>query len=229
MTNAHALIFTGGNRPHSAAEHIYSPHSLVIAADSGFDNARRAGKTPHVLIGDMDSISPQHLAEAEASGIEVIRHPSDKDKTDTELALELAIERGKSFLTVISGGGDRLDHVLGFMHSAARFAGGDVFVDLLIGTAQIDIVAPEQWHTIVVGEQPIVSLIPLGGPARGVSTERLTWELDNDILLPFHSRGVSNVALDTSFNIHITDGVLAVVQPYFFDPDIDTVTPGGLN
>jgi thiamine pyrophosphokinase len=229
MTNAHALIFTGGNRPHSAAEHIYSPHSLVIAADSGFDNARRVGKTPHVLIGDMDSIPPEHLAQAEAADTEVIRHPSDKDKTDTELALELAIERGKSFLTVISGGGDRLDHILGFLHSAARFAGGDVFVDLLIGTTQIDIVAPEQWHTIVVGEQPIVSLVPLGGPALGVTTERLKWELDHDTLLPFYSRGISNMALDTSFNVHITDGRLAVVQPYFFDPNIETDTPGGLN
>lgn len=229
MTNSHAAIFTGGDPPHPAMRHVLATHSLIIAADGGFEHAVATGHAPHILIGDMDSVSARHLEEAEAFGIEVIRHPVDKDKTDTELALELALERGKVMLTVVSGGGDRLDHILGFLHSVAPHASEEVHVELWIGAARVDIVPAGSWRHVVVGEEMLVSLIPLGGPARGVTTERLKWELQGDTLEAFSSRGVSNVPLDDTFNVTLDEGVLAVIQPYFLNSTALVSPTGGVN
>ena len=229
MTNSHAAIFTGGNPPHPAMRHVLATHSLIIAADGGFEHALSVGHSPHVLIGDMDSISARHLEEAEAFGIEVIRHPVHKDQTDTELAVRLALERGKVMLPVVSGGGDRLDHILGMLHSVAPLASEDVHVELWIGAAHVEIVPAGSWRTIVVGEEPLVSLIPLGGPARGVVTERMNWEMDGGTLEVFSSRGVSNVPLDDTFNVTLAEGVLAVIQPYFLNPTAFIPDTGGLN
>ena len=229
MTNSHAAIFTGGDPPHPAMRHTLAAHSLIIAADGGFEHAVAAGHSPQILIGDMDSISARHLEEAEAFGIEVIRHPVDKDRTDTELALELALERGRAMLTVVSGGGDRLDHVLGFLHSVAALASAEVHVGLWIGAARVDIVPAGSRRRVVVGEEMLASLIPLGGPARGVTTERLKWELRGETLGAFSSRGVSNVALDDTFDVTLDEGVLAVIQPYFLNSTALVSPAGGLN
>lgn len=217
MRNGHVAIFTGGDRPHPGIKHVVGGAGLLIAADGGFEHAIAMNHFPDVLIGDMDSISPDHLAQAESSGVEVIRHPVDKDKTDTELAVELAIERHMTYITIVSGGGDRLDHILGFLHSVAPYANSDVYVSLMIGTALIEIVPGNESRTVSTGDEPIVSLVPLGGAAHGVTTDRLKWELRNDTLVPFASRGLSNVSLDPSFNVSVREGLLAVVQPYYFD------------
>jgi thiamine pyrophosphokinase len=63
----------------------------------------------------------------------------------------------------------------------------------------------------------IISLIPIGG-ATTVTTTGLQWELDNDTLQSFASRGVSNVANGESITISVTDGLLAVIEPFFLNP-----------
>jgi thiamine pyrophosphokinase len=66
---------------------------LTIAADGGIRHAHRAGRDPHVLVGDLDSVTPEDLARARTAGTEVLRHPVDKDATDLELALDVALAR----------------------------------------------------------------------------------------------------------------------------------------
>lgn len=219
MDSRHALIFTGGDAPHPSAHALVTDDVAVIAVDSGWEHARAAGATPDVLVGDMDSITSAHLAEAESLGVEIVRHPVDKDFTDAELALELAVERGHTEITVVSGGGDRIDHVIGFLNAAALHAIPGRRLDVVIGRARIAIVSPGAVTTCTVGHEPVVSLVPLGGPAHGVSTRGLRWELNGETLAPLASRGVSNVALTDTFSISVDDGRVAVVQPYHFPVD----------
>ena len=62
----------------------------------------------------------------------------------------------------------------------------------------------------------IVSLIPLGGNAT-VTTTGLQWELTNSALQSFASRGVSNIATGASVTISVTDGSLAIIEPFFLN------------
>ena len=219
MDSRHALIFTGGDAPHPSAHALVTADVTVIAVDSGWEHARTAGATPDVLVGDMDSITSAHLAEAESLGVEIVRHPVDKDFTDAELALELAVERGHTEITVVSGGGDRIDHVIGFLNAAALHAARGRRIEVTIGRAQIVIVSSGNEVVCDVGAESVVSLVPLGGIAHGVTTHGLRWELTNDTLAPLASRGVSNVALTDTFSISVDDGRVAVVQPYHFPAD----------
>lgn len=216
MDSPHALIFTGGDAPHPAAHDLVTDDVTVVAVDSGWEHARAAGAVPDVLVGDMDSITPAHLAEAERLGTDIVRHPVDKDFTDAELALELVAERGHREITVISGGGDRIDHVIGFLNAAALHAGPGSRVDVVIGRARIAIVSPGAPTVCEVGHEPLVSLVPLGGSAHGVTTHGLRWELNGDTLAPLASRGVSNVPLADTFSVSVDDGRVAVIQPYHF-------------
>ncbi len=205
---------------------VLPPGAVVVAADSGLDAARAAGIPVHHVVGDFDSVDPQSLAEAEASGVHVHRHPADKDATDGELALDLAASLAAGLLpgagggvsevvelVVLGGGGGRLDHLLADLLALAAPALARLDVTAYFGPATITVVGPGCARMVAgqVGEQ--VSLLPIHGQARGVSTTGLRWALTGADLVAGTTRAVSNEFLAPSATIAVAEGTLAVIQP----------------
>jgi thiamine pyrophosphokinase len=211
MAPRHALIFIGGNSPESSVRDNLPEAALVIAADSGWAHATAMGFQPDLLIGDMDSIRPEHLVEAQASNAEIIEHPIDKDFTDTELALQLARKFDYRHIHLVSGGGDRFDHLLAMVHSLVKHA-DDATMSAHVGDNYIHIVTPREAAQLELAVGSTVSLIPLGGNAKGVTTSGLQWELKRDTLHSFASRGVSNIATSSEVRISLRTGALAVIS-----------------
>ena len=216
MASGHTLIFIGGDPPHPNVRQHLPVDAHVIAADSGYAHAIAMGFVPHELVGDMDSITAVDLTDARDSNILISQFSADKDLTDTEIAIASAIARHSIHITVVSGGGDRFDHVLAMVHSLASCA-GTIDTTLLIGTTRVSYVSFTKKFTIETQAGDIVSLIPIGGAAT-VTTTGLQWELNSDTLQSFASRGVSNIATGESITISVTDGLLAVIEPFFLNP-----------
>ena len=216
MASSHTLIFIGGDPPHPNVRQYLPADAYVIAADSGYAHAIAMGFVPNELVGDMDSITSVDLTDARDSNILITEYPTDKDLTDTEIAIASAIARHSTHITVVSGGGDRFDHVLAMVHSLASCA-LTIDTTLLVGTARVSYVSSAREFRLESQAGNIISLIPIGGAAT-VSTNGLQWELDNDTLQSFASRGVSNIAIGESITISVTDGSLAVIEPFFLNP-----------
>src|SRR3954466_11373598 len=122
------VVIVGGDRPNDAVPRHLPRSHLTIAADSGYDHARRLGLDVDVLVGDLDSISPAGLRDAEARGITIEHHRPDKDQTDTELAIACALAAGARQIVGVSGGGDRPDHAWSTLlaFAAPGLAGAEV-------------------------------------------------------------------------------------------------------
>jgi len=210
MAPRHALIFIGGDAPDISVRTQLPEPALVIAADSGWAHAVTFGFTPDLLVGDMDSIHPEHLVEARASDAEIIEHSSDKDFTDTELALQLARKFEYRHIHLVSGGGNRFDHLLAMVHSLVEHS-DEATMTAHIGTQHVHIVTPRESATFAAEVGATISLIPLGGHARGVTTNGLQWELKRSTLQSFASRGVSNIATAPSITVSLRTGALAVI------------------
>jgi thiamine pyrophosphokinase len=200
MTHRHAIIYTGGDAPHERAHRtaaVIAANSesgtLVIAADSGWEHAVAAGRVPDILVGDMDSISEAHLAQARASHTDVIVYNPDKDETDTEIALATAIDNGATHITVIAGGGDRPDHVFAMLHSFASPRFASARIDGHLGASRFHVCHAHRPVDIHTQPGDTVSLLPVGGDAI-VSADNLKWPLVRETLHARASRGVSNVA-----------------------------------
>lgn len=136
-----ALIVLGGDAPGvgllkaCAAEADFS-----IAADRGLEAFDAAGMEPDMLIGDMDSVSPQVLARYE-SRLSADRLNCIKDDTDGEYALNLALEKGATEITLLGALGGRLDHALfaiGWRRVGVRFAVRS-FISMLLLSLFIDL------------------------------------------------------------------------------------------
>src|SRR5687768_12649638 len=85
-------------------------NAFVVAVDGGLKWAKHLDIAVDVVIGDFDSVDPMELSEAQSRGAKLIKHPVAKDASDFELALDFALERSPSAITVIGILGNRVDH-----------------------------------------------------------------------------------------------------------------------
>lgn len=214
-----AVVLAGGDGPDPRL--VVPAADVVVAADSGAEQAERLGLAVDLLVGDLDSIAPATLAALEASGTKVERHPQDKDATDLELALAVAVGRRAHRIVVVGGHGGRLDHAAAAMGLLAAVAAPDRRVEAWMGRAQLVLVADRAVVEARTGE--LLSLVPVGGPVTGVTTDGLRWPL-RDAVVPFGSTvGVSNEVVRPPAVVSVTSGVLAAIRPHALDPDHDGV------
>ncbi len=207
-----AIVFANGslNDP-AAALQAAATGDLIIAADGGALHCRRLGLTPHVIIGDMDSLPPEVIQAMEAAGSEIVRFPARKDFTDLELALHLALERGADEALVLAGAGGRWDQTLANMLLPAEASLAPLRISLVDGLQEILLL--RGGGTLRLRGQPgdTVSLIPLGGDGRGITTHGLEYPLDDGLLSFGSTRGISNVMLSDEAEVHLKEGILVCV------------------
>jgi thiamine pyrophosphokinase len=184
---------------------------VVVAADSGLHLAMELGLTVDRVVGDLDSASPAAVEAARAAGAVVEIHPTAKDHTDLELALHAARDAGATRAVVLGLTGGRLDHFLAnaLLLASPDFAGMDV--EAAAGPTRM--FAVHHGVDLVGGPGAIVSLLAVGGPARGITTEGLVYPLDDETLWPGSSRGVSNEMTGATARVSLRDGTLLVIQP----------------
>ena len=210
-----AIVFAG-NQPVAPSVREWLPTDAdVIAADSGLRVADALGVHVRHLVGDFDSADPAAVEAAVASGTTIDRHPAEKDATDLELALHAAVQRGARRVVVVDGGGDRLDHLLGNLLLMASDAFVGVQFEAFCGTARILLARGGDPPVTIGGELgSFVTLLPVGGPALGISTRGLRYRLSGEDLLPGTTRGISNELGAHTGSVQLEAGALLVVQPF---------------
>ena len=210
MDNLRAIVLADGD---PVAPPIALPSdALVVAADGGLSLSPALGLTVDVVVGDMDSVPPEDLAAAEQAGARIERHPTDKDVTDLELALDAAIAAGAVSITIIGGSGGRLDHHLAnaLLLAANQYAG--VELRWVTESELVHVCDHMRPATIDGAAGDRVALLPVGGPARGVVTTGLRWRLDGEDLGFGSTRGISNELTTDQATVSLNEGRLLVVQ-----------------
>ena len=219
---ARLIIFANGLVPQLAsASRLIQAGDVLIAADGGTRHALSLGLFPSIVIGDLDSLTPDDHQQLDVKGVEIRQYPREKDETDLELAFQYALIAGYRELLVIGALGGRLDQTLGnlslltmpeFAALDARFDDGVEEAFFVRGRCELH-------------GQPadIVSLIPWGTPVTGIRTEGLRWPLQDETLFPERTRGISNEMLCETALISKRTGRLLVLhhrQPSALEKDV---------
>lgn len=216
--NETVVVVTGAEPLPSAVITLLPRARIVLAADGALDHALAAGLLPAGLIGDLDSVSADGLAWA-TDHATIERHDPDKDHTDTELALRVAVGLDPAHLILVSGGGDRLDHTLAAIGALGHPSLTSIpLIEAWWGHQHIRVVHGPGRATLDLEPGTEFSLLALHGTCKGVSLTGVEWPLDGADLAPVIGRGLSNIAVDGHIDIALSQGVLTL----FIDVNTDT-------
>ena len=89
--------------------------AFVIAADKGLVHLEAQGIRPDLIVGDFDSLGRV------PAGDNILRHPVEKDDTDTMLAVKTALDRGMGTIVFYGCLGGRLDLPAGLRGAVSVF------------------------------------------------------------------------------------------------------------
>lgn len=219
-----ALILADGEAPDRVALDRAWPGwdatvGLVVAADGGARHAATLGLTLDAWVGDGDSLDADGLTALRASGVPMLLASPDKDESDTELAVREAIARGADGVVIVGGlGGNRIDHALANIGLLAMTELLDRAAALLDARSRITLVrAPGADGAPVFRPLPgrvgdLVSLLPLGDGANGITTAGLTYSLSDEPLPAGPARGLSNVRAASDASVTLRSGLLLIVE-----------------
>lgn len=198
------IVLNGASPGRRLLHDLAGQCDLLVAADGGAQSLSDVGLVPVAVVGDLDSFQPDMLLEP--SRTQVVR-VLDQDSTDAEKALRWVLDEGAQDIVLAGTHSLVLDHVLGTLSIAARFAH-----QCRLRLVETDVIA---WFVTGTWEREIepgttVSLVGLG-EAQGIHTVGLRWPLLDETLRFGEREGVRNEAVTSPVRVSLSGGCLAVI------------------
>ena len=212
----HTLIISGGSIEVDLALSLLGKnYDHTIAVDGGLGFCQEQKIVPTRIVGDFDTLPPDILTwYQEHTEIEIRKFNPVKDATDTQIAVELALELGSRKITILGGTGTRLDHVLGNIQTLYLALENGADCQILDGHNRIRLIK-ERW-VIKKTEQygTYFSLIPYTADVYGVTLKGAKYPLTdaNFTVLGTGSLGVSNEIAEDQVEISIKSGILILIE-----------------
>lgn len=181
---------------------------FVVVLDGAITRVLELGIKIDVLLGDFDSNNHALEQIQLQQKIEII-HTPDQNKTDLQKGIEFLIARGFDAVNIIWATGRRADHNLSNITDIVRYK------------SQINIVLHDdysklfqlpkryqKWYT----KGTALSLMPVG-VVQGVTTQGLSYNLQNDVLtLGYRTSSSNSAAQDGMVVIEHQEGDLLLME-----------------
>ena len=204
-----AVIISGGNRVGiEKVMSVMKDCDILLCADHGADHALSYGLVPDCIIGDMDSIDPGSVSAVKSS--EIIVTPAEKDYTDTDLAVEKAIESGCDRIDVLCATGLRSDHAIANIRLLLRMETHGVKGRIIDDENTIYLCTDKVTFKGMTGKT--VSFISLDCSTTGITLDGFKYPLnDFEAGLSWVS-GISNIIISDNASVTIKRGSLLVFE-----------------
>jgi len=208
------LILLGGDLQPTVRLAAQIAGARVIAADSGIRHARTLGVAPELWVGDFDSAEEADYAAH--AGVARETFPAAKDKTDGELAVDIALREGATALVIAGAfGGPRADHAFLHLALAMRLAERGIKIILSSGA--------QEGRPLLVGESafdyaPGTLFSVLGfTDLAGLTVRGAEWPLDS-VAMPFGSSLTISNRVTSDLRVGLASGrALLLAHPTDID------------
>jgi thiamine pyrophosphokinase len=208
------LIITGGQVEDSFLLKLLEKEQfdVIIAADHGLMVADRLNIVPDFIVGDFDSVSETVLMKYRDSSTKIMTFPREKDKTDTQIGLELAMKNNASVITIIGATGSRLDHVLANIHLLLLPMQNGISAYILDTNNKIYL--RNKCFAISKDKQygNYISLLPYGDRVSDLSLRGFKYPLNHIIYSAGSSLGISNEIQEDEAWVELAEGILVVIE-----------------
>jgi len=206
------IVFANGHIGDYERHRTYIKNGdFILCADGGARHALEMGLVPDYVLGDFDSLAGRIKARLDdmLKPEQFIGFPREKDKTDTHLAVEMALEKNPEQIVLMGATGSRLDHTLANICLLTMFE-NTVPIVLVNDNNELTLITESINLEGEPGEE--ISLLPLTPVVRGLTTTGLKWPLYDHTLVMGDSLGISNVMLGRTAGVTIKEGRLLVIR-----------------
>lgn len=203
-----AFIYVGGKIDANFITEHPKGDDITVAADSGILNAKLLGDHIGIAVGDFDSFPERDIPE----DAEIIRLKPEKDMTDSQVAVEVALERGADSFIIIGGLSGRLDHTLANLSILEDLTARNHYAIMTDGTSRVHFI---NGGSALIGRSGFkyFSLIPATDVVKGVSVEGAKYPLKNARLSRKNAGfGTSNEIDGNCALITVKKGALFVIE-----------------
>lgn len=183
---------------------------LIICCDGATRNLIQAKIKPDIVLGDMDSLEPFLLENLKKEKIKIIEYPAQKDFTDTELALDYALNMNPSAIYIWGALGGRIDHILGNVFLLIK--GKKANVDTYLVDEYAEAFLPRNEVIFSDAISCTVSLLALTEKVEGINLSGFAYPLNNETLSIGETRGLSNYINESKAKINFVSGELLVIR-----------------
>ena len=186
----------------------------LIGVDKGIEALYSLNIKPDLILGDFDSINNKIFDEFRNryNDVEVLRYKPEKDYTDTELAMQVAIKNKASKITLFGVTGTRVDHMLASIRTLYLAHREGIFAEIIDEHNKIYLV--ENMYSLYKKNMygKYVSLLPFEKKVEGITLKGFKYELENAIMQYGSSLGVSNEVIADEAVIECKKGILIVIE-----------------
>ena len=202
------MIVGGGPESEPALFSSLLQDAVIIAADGGWRLCHRLGVKAAVLVGDMDTLTPDEVATAQSQGTEGRCFPSDKDQSDLELAILAAYRMGARRMTLLGALGGQWDHCLANLLAPLSLCQSlGVWGRLVTGSAEIYLLHPGSYRLCDKAGCRI-SVSSLSQQVKGLTLRNFAYSLQNSSLTRQQTLGLANTLTAPEATISLDSGEL---------------------
>ncbi len=208
-----AILICGGTLSAGFLSRVREQYkdAVVYAVDGGLAVADAAGILPDYLVGDFDTAEEGLVMRYENRCV-TIRHKPEKDATDTELAVDEALERGAEHIVLLGATGSRMDHTIANIHMLYRILRKGKKAWILNENNRISL----HKEGFIVNRDELfgsyISFLPFFGEVTGVTLKGFKYPLSGETLTAGISLGISNEGQEKLLEVSFLSGYLLMIE-----------------
>ncbi|MEG2295522.1 MAG: thiamine diphosphokinase [Oscillospiraceae bacterium] len=177
----------------------------IICADAGYLHAKNMDIIPNMVLGDFDSYTQPIDFE-----INVVRYSSEKDDTDTMIAIKLALEKGFSDICLIGAIGGEDAHSYANIQAMNYIVNRGSTVVCYANNAIFRVIKDS--HVVLTKEQgKYLSVFSYSDSSDGVSVQGAKYKLHDALLTNDFPLGVSNEIIENTARVCVKRGTLLII------------------
>jgi len=193
MSSSPTIILANGAFPKSQELlGLLDASQQIICCDGAVNKLLKSGREPHIIIGDLDSVEPNHKAKYQNILVQI----NDQNTNDLTKAINWCLAQKIEDVIILGATGEREDHTIGNISLLAEYH-EKLKVRMLTDNGVFIPISKSTSFKSIIGQQ--VSLFSLN-PTVEISSKGLKYPLQN-LALEVWWMGTLNEAIADNFEI----------------------------
>lgn len=185
---------------------LKNEYEHIFGVDGGTEYLYKLLLQPTQIIGDFDSIDENTKKRAIRDGADINSFDPDKDRTDLEIALDVARKNKGKDITIIGGEGNDIDHLFGNLLTISSFHS----TEEIMWVTKLETIIFSTKQFFKIKKNSTFSILPLSR-IENLSIKGAKWDIDNENIPYGSTRTLRNNALSEEIFIEAKNGKFCLI------------------